>query len=659
MNFLKKLNSIPRSIWLIIILYVIISFSICFFQYIYFIYDGYDLAIFDQVVWNTLHGDFFAYSFNPYSYLVDHRTWLLLLFVPIYAFIAHPLVLLFFQSVAIALGVIPLFLITKKILKNEVKKNVERIAIIVSIFYLIHPSVQAMNYFEFHVLPFAFPLIFWLWLLFLEKRFRMFFMSFGLLLLLRDDASLMTAGFGVLIFLLNRRFWKIALAVLSVSVCWFFSMLSLGKYLSPDKTSKFFTFYQWIGATPGQAIINTIESPLRTISVLLDYDHAVVLIFLFAAVGFLPLFKLRYLLPTAGPLLVYFMINQQMLSPVLKSHYASLIVPWFFIAAIYGYAEVLKKIKNKEKKEGTKKTELKLIISIAIPVVILAHSLVIGYVWTVIHSFDLVKYRDLDSYRSVIAKIDVKDSVMATERLYTYLSRRKQLYAPLHLFTGKLHFSNTDYTIPQGVDWLLLEHESILRYGINLPFLDRQAAWQRFEMLLKENNLSLTKVTEDILVFSHLENNEQELKLIETTEEPLVNSRQENINNDLMLHDWKYIKKEQAAGNLVLTLSKMNKRPLNKDDQHINIIWYDENNNVLKEKMFALGFGFDPSHAWNFDEIKQITLPLQNPDNTETITFSVAPLDKQFGPFFTVWSADPILEEEKTVTFSITDISKY
>src|SRR5260370_41378517 len=79
---------------------------------------GPDLGIFDQVFWNTTRGRFLESTMSlvqaqPHSYLADHFSPVYLLLMPPYLLIPRPETLLVIQTLFLALGVWPLYLLTR------------------------------------------------------------------------------------------------------------------------------------------------------------------------------------------------------------------------------------------------------------------------------------------------------------------------------------------------------------------------------------------------------------------------------------------------------------------------------------------------------------------------------------------------------------------
>src|SRR4029453_13648136 len=67
---------------------------------------AFDLPIFAQAMEGMLHGRFHG-SIRGMNFLGDHSSLILFLLVPVYAVFRHPLTLVVVQSLALALGAIP------------------------------------------------------------------------------------------------------------------------------------------------------------------------------------------------------------------------------------------------------------------------------------------------------------------------------------------------------------------------------------------------------------------------------------------------------------------------------------------------------------------------------------------------------------------------
>jgi len=119
-----------------------------------------DLGIFDQVIWNTAHGRWFWDTLDPYvqtshNFLGQHFSPGLALLAPFYWAAPSVYTLLVTQTLALALGAVPIYALAVRRLDDE------RIALLLALAYLATPSLSYANLFDFHEIAMAVPLLAW------------------------------------------------------------------------------------------------------------------------------------------------------------------------------------------------------------------------------------------------------------------------------------------------------------------------------------------------------------------------------------------------------------------------------------------------------------------------------------------------------------------
>src|SRR5689334_8863412 len=121
---------------------------------------AFDLGNMDQAIWNTLHGRLFQFTnqgadwYGPPTRLGFHVEPILLPISLLYAFGADPRILLIFQTLVLALGAFPVFLLTRRIIPEW-----PLLAPVMVIGYLLSPALLGVNLFDFHPLALATPLL--------------------------------------------------------------------------------------------------------------------------------------------------------------------------------------------------------------------------------------------------------------------------------------------------------------------------------------------------------------------------------------------------------------------------------------------------------------------------------------------------------------------
>ena len=102
--------------WGLALLFIITFTWLAMLRHYSFNSSGFDLGIYDQVTWNTLHGRFFFYTTTgrPALHFSNHVSPNILLLAPFYLIYSGPETLLFLQTAAIALGGLPLFWLARE-----------------------------------------------------------------------------------------------------------------------------------------------------------------------------------------------------------------------------------------------------------------------------------------------------------------------------------------------------------------------------------------------------------------------------------------------------------------------------------------------------------------------------------------------------------------
>lgn len=157
------------TVFVLICAYAVVFSGFTIFMYYVFKSYAWDLGIFVQALWTTVNkGKFFYYtielSVNPSgSFFGAHFSPILFLVLPIYAVFESPFTLLVLQSVVLALGAVPIYLIAKKHLGDRLS------AVCLAAVYLTYPAIQGVNCFDFHTEAFI-PLFFLLAFYYIDDK---------------------------------------------------------------------------------------------------------------------------------------------------------------------------------------------------------------------------------------------------------------------------------------------------------------------------------------------------------------------------------------------------------------------------------------------------------------------------------------------------------
>lgn len=321
-KMIKKVLSFP--LWLnlsiLFVLYVTTFSVVGFVRQIAMETRAFDLGIFAQVVWNTLHGHFLYSSIKEgICILGDHVSPLLAALAPFYQLWPDPRMLLLLQAIAAGSSIFLLASIARE------KLNSSFIAIIFALIYCFYIPTRAALHEDFHPEVLAEPFMITAFIFLEKKRLGLFLLS--LIAFVSAKESLLGLSFmmGVYAFLFKR--WRITGAVimiLSVGILWF-DIHYVVPYFS-GQPYFYRGFYHHLLAGP----------VLGRVTAILNADSLSYILKIYGPFLFLPFFSPALIL--TFPVLFQ---NVLSINPVTRSfgyHYTTGLTPFVFISAIYGLA---------------------------------------------------------------------------------------------------------------------------------------------------------------------------------------------------------------------------------------------------------------------------------------------------------------------------------
>ncbi len=335
-----------RLAWALVLLLVVVdSILVCqhsIARYQTYHADAFDLGNMNQAVWNTLHGHPFRFTnrgldwFGPPTRLGIHVEPILLLIAPFYLIHDGPETLIVVQNVALALGAIPLFLLSLRRLPG-----LPLLGVAFAASYLFAPEFLGAALWDFHSVALATPLlILAIWALD-AGRYRTFVIAAILATLTKEDVALSLALLGVLIIVWRRRpVLGLAVTLLSITYaafCFGFVLPHFNGGMSGG--NNFWYRYSWLGGSAGAALKNILRNPLLPLSIL-DADRFGYLAMLLRTGGGLGIFMPALWL-CALPELAVNILSAHVEQYSGFFQYNAVILAYVMPAAVYGVAALL------------------------------------------------------------------------------------------------------------------------------------------------------------------------------------------------------------------------------------------------------------------------------------------------------------------------------
>jgi uncharacterized membrane protein len=406
--------------------------------------SSWDLAIFDNMMWNLLRGHWFKASPDlgrTGSHIQYHATFDAYFFLPLYALRQKADTLLAIQAVFVGAGAIPLYLLAK------LKTGSGWIALVLAVAYCLHGPLHGPVFYDFHFLTMA-PFFVW-WVLYLFERgskWPLVGMWIFALLLREDLSACMSAA--ALFFLVSKQrpWWALFGGLLSATyfVVMKFGIMPLHRSAA-DKETFTWMFKDLVaaGSVGYGGVLKTIfTNPLYAFNAILEPEKISYLLKMFGPVLLLPL-----RLPKTWIMLVpaaLFTLLSSGYKPLYQTffQYTSNWTPYVFFGAAVVLAEIGRGTEGRLRQRSAA-------IALAVSCVLFSYhhgSMLqqenfrggfrkIGFEYT---PADKQKYADLVSLAKDIPKTA---SVAATETEAPHVSNREDC------FTMRFGHDNADYLL--------------------------------------------------------------------------------------------------------------------------------------------------------------------------------------------------------------------
>lgn len=288
-----------------------------------------DLGQCAQNLWHIARGQ------QPYDTILGWHAWgnhlspIFYVLAPLTLVFQGPTFLLVLQSVALALGAVPVYFFARA------RVGAEHAATFAGL-YLLNPSLHGVNVRDFHPAALAITLLLAAMYAADAHRMSLFWLATGMTLATREDAAIAVVGLGLWLVVVLRRF-VLGAALIVVAIGWLFAAVEwVMPMFRDDHAYPYITaHYRHLGDSLAAVLLTPIQKPLTVFVLLLTVERLRYVLALLAPLVFLPLLAVPALLGALPGL------AQNLLSdyPVLfhhRSQYQSFVLPFLVIAAILG-----------------------------------------------------------------------------------------------------------------------------------------------------------------------------------------------------------------------------------------------------------------------------------------------------------------------------------
>lgn len=315
---------------------------------------AWDMGIFEQAFWNTLHGDLFFSSIRGnFSLMGEHFEPVLFLILPFYALKPSVEALIVIQAIFLGLSVYALYLIAKEKLSSRF------LIFSVILSFVLSKGLRGVGLSDFHpeslILLFSFLTFYFL----IKKNNLMFILSCILLLSCKETTVFIILGFGLYsLFFLKRRACGGALIITAVSA-WLIETKMVLPYLNQFSGSYVYFERMPFGKTYAENFNYIIGNFGHFVSFVFAPGKIDYLLRLTGSICFLPFFAPSLYIVNFMPLVTILLASDKLSGYYsLTSHYTGAVIPFVYISAIYGVSNVILFLQKKRKLEQKRSAKI-------------------------------------------------------------------------------------------------------------------------------------------------------------------------------------------------------------------------------------------------------------------------------------------------------------
>jgi uncharacterized membrane protein len=293
---------------------------------------GYDMGLYDQGIWLLSQFKDPFVTIRGLHFFQHHVNLITVLFVPAYRLGAGPEFLYLVETVWMALGAVPLYLLARDRLESR------WLGVAVAGCFLLYPSLEWINWWHFHPDALIITPLLFAWWLATRRSWGWYAVAVGIALACKEDAALAVLMLGLVLAVLGER--RAGLLTALAGAGWF---LVATKVVIPAAGGGDGPFYQELfpgfGDSLGEIVWNMVVHPSRLLELATRPDRLRYYWQVLGPVAFFPLAAPLVLLISV-PQTVINVTSGHALTHDYKFHYSSIVLAGVFLATVEAMAWV-------------------------------------------------------------------------------------------------------------------------------------------------------------------------------------------------------------------------------------------------------------------------------------------------------------------------------
>jgi uncharacterized membrane protein len=397
--------------------------------------SGFDLGIFDNLMFNALHGrPFHSTVAVPHgSYLSNHAEYGMYLFVPIYALFPRAETMLVLQSTFMGLAAVPLYVFCSTQITRPVSAAV-------ACAYLFFAPLHGPNFYDFHWMPMAMFFVFWLFYAIVRRNVLWITLLSITVCSMREDAAFGTIAIGL--FLIVTRHWvRLGVIMTGLSALWFLLVkFVIMPWAGPWWFADIYKDLVARGEHGYGSIVKTILiNPNYFLQTLLKEEKLAYALHMFAPLLLLPL-RSWALLPLMLPgFFVTLMTTGYAPTVSIAFQYTTTWIPFLFGAVALSLRTRTRALGVRAQRASAAALCVGVLVHSYVFGAILQHDTFVGGFSRVIFSLSPAEEQRYADMVALIKRIPPKASVAATETVIPHVSSRLDAYT-LKITAGKADY---------------------------------------------------------------------------------------------------------------------------------------------------------------------------------------------------------------------------